>query len=245
MNARLLVKYLKARKNAWSNNTYRSERSRLKGLVKARVLNGEPEVLWRHLEKQDVGRYTRVTTWVRVIAFWNWCIQEGHVNDTRSNPYRKFRSENARFFKDAYDRKPASINRQEADVLIGQIDDAQSQALARQLLHSGMRFKESFTLNAADGTVQGKTGKRKVFGVETRVDAPCSYRTFLRRCQKVGFRGTHDLRKIAASHFVNCGATEWDLLKLMGWKDIDTARSYIATKTDKELHEWVRKVNIK
>ena len=68
-----------------------------------------------------------------------------------------------------------------------------------------------------------------------------SYSTLWRELKKVGLK-PHDLRKIAGSKFVELGLNEYDLLKVMGWNNIETAKSYIAPKNSEKIRNTLKEI---
>lgn len=220
--------YLDSKKGAWAESTLRSEEHRLNGLLPH--LNGDAPALWKALA--SLKPYSRVTAFTRACSFYSFLIAKGHV--AGPNVYDAFREENARLFKNAYQPKALSISFEEAKRRIAEIKDEAIRNRALRLLSGGLRFTESATLQ--DGHVVGKGGKRRrVFCQETTGDVYTgSYQTFFRALKKVGLK-PHDLRKLCATKLVEAGLKEADLMKVMGWNSIITAKSYLQPKLDDEL----------
>lgn len=235
----LITSYLDDMKLAWTPSTLRSERYRLNAVVE--VLDGNPSRLWDLLESKGIKPYSRVTTWTRVTRFWDWLIEKGHRNGP--NNYNGFRQRNARLFKNAYVRTSPSLSFEQANIKIGKLKDNQVRSKARELLQTGMRYSESFTLQ--DGRVVGKGGKsRRVFS-DSSVQASYnkSYSTFRRQLAECGLK-PHDLRKLFLTELVNNGANEFELREIAGWSDLNTAASYIKVNENK-LKDLVRRVHDK
>lgn len=229
-----LEAYLKEMEYRWSDTTKVSVRYSLTRLLP--VLDGDPVSLWKHLE--PMAAYSRVTTWSRVGNFWDF------VSPEAPNLYKDFRRKNARLFKDQYVRRTPKDGVKEAKEKIDQITDPAIHKKAMELLFTGMRWAESFTIK--DGFVTGKGGlKREVF--MPVIEGPMykgSYRTFLRALLDVGLK-PHMLRKINLTECVNSGANIFELQKLAGWKNLESARSYISVKNERlrDIVESVRKAS--
>lgn len=230
--------YIASKKHSWADSTLRSERHRLNGI--AASLDGNPQTLWSVLAPQTP--YGRVTTWVRVCAFWDFYLTaKGDASET-SNPYREFQRSHARFFKNTYDRNPQPVEHLECRRRIAAIKDASSRTLAEFIFKNGLRYTESGTLS--DGQVTGKGNKKRLIFSRTASGAsyPYTYQTFLRHLDYVGLK-PHDLRKAFASRLVEEGANPFELMELMGWNDLRPALSYVNSRKEK-LRELVRKVNM-
>lgn len=218
----VIESYLAKKELAWSPKTLYSTRCVL--LKVAPYLTGEPRALWDFIKETQQG-YSRVTTWVRVCGFWDF------AKPGEENPYRVFRSENSRLFKDQYNRRPARESMKEATVKIRSIKDPATRKKAMELLYSGMRWSESFTLK--DGYVNGKTGERKVS--VPKIAGPeytASYRTFVRALKDVGLK-PHTLRKIALTECSNHGASVFELMQIAGWKSLAAATAYIGVREER------------
>jgi integrase len=229
----LIERYIKEKTLAWSPATLQSEERRLKALSKA--LNGNPKRLWKELEIRGIAPYTRVTTWTRVVDFWNWMLANGHKRGP--NKYLLFRQNNKRAFQNAYVRSTPELGYDEAKRLIEGLreEDIRSQALA--LLDGGLRFKESLSIQ--NGTVEGKGGKRRTVFVDDQAFNRSRYSTLLRRLRALGLK-PHTLRKIMATELARKGLHEADLCEFFGWASFDTAKSYIAPIEQERLKAAVK-----
>lgn len=231
--------YVEEQKNAWSPATTRSVRYTLLGV--AAQLDGDPEKLWNYLlEKQ--APYTRVTTWARVVKFWSWCLDEqGEKNGdgTQSNLYSKFRKRNARSFKHTYERKPSNLDFHEVKARVSAIKDPSVRKKALELLYTGMRYAESFTVR--HGKIIGKGGKPRDLLNMPHVPGPeytRSYQTFWRQLKQATGLTPHTLRKVMANHIAHEDDFNlFDLCEIFGWADPKTARSYVAPKRKNKLKE--------
>lgn len=217
--------YLNKKKLAWSDRTYTTESTRL--LKIANRINGDAESLYHHL-KTVYSPYTLVSVWGRVMEIWE-------LLDTTDNPYKTFKENNIRLFKNYYSRKEVPFSFEEAEARIRKISDKEVRAKANDLLHTGLRFSESQT--EKDGYVVGKGNKiRKVFRPRhlSPVIFSRDYTTFTRHLKKVGLT-SHMLRKLAATRLVELGLKEQDLCKVFGWSNFETAKYYIQPKTDENI----------
>jgi hypothetical protein len=234
----MIEQYVKAQEHSWSDTTRRSERYRLNALVP--VLTGRPEDLWTHLE-QNSGAYSRVTAWTRVVSLYDWMLESGFRSGT--NPYRIWRKRNARLFKHCYQRRLPSIGFEEACRRIEAIEDRAVREACFSLLRRGLRISELDTFDPGTNTVLGKGGKRRrVYGEVSQHRRPdaklgSGFIARLRGCLALSGLKPHDLRKIAATEFRRRGLKEEDLLKVMGWTSMETAKSYLAPMKDEELEE--------
>lgn len=218
-----ISQYIEDMKLAWSPTTLRSERYRLLAVVKE--LDGSPTRLWKATE--GLAPYARVTTWTRVTAFWDWLLEKKLA--TGVNEYRTFRKRNARQFKNAYKKNVPEISFEEAKERISKIRDVSIKTKALELLTSGMRWNESFTLR--NGTVVGKGGKRRDVYLEPalRSEYAQSYSKFWRALAEIGLK-PHDLRKLCINAVIDAGANPFELCDLAGWSDLKTAMSYTKSR---------------
>ena len=238
-HTKFILKYIESKANAWLPSTLRAEAYRLQSMKD--VLNGDPETLWVHLEGH--GAYSKVTYWTRAVQYWAWLMTEGKVSG-KENPYSKWRQDNARRFSGAYQRKTPGVGLLEARDRVNRIANPQLRAKAQELLGSGMRFTESLTL--ANGGVVGKGGKRRKVYFDSSLSAQgvahgaecVSYRALYDALKGVGLK-PHDLRKIYAAELVKRGANPFQLCKVMGWSNLNTAQSYIEA-SDQEIEELLK-----
>jgi hypothetical protein len=220
----ILEQYLNKKRLAWAESTFRVESTILRALLPN--IDGNPDRLWEVL--QNHKPYTRSVTWGRVTKFWSWTYPN------RPNPYQVFRDENRRLFKNCYARKHVAATYEEVRGKLERIEDKDVREHALDMLRNGLRFAESLTIK--DEAIQGKGGKiRKVF-LPFSLKFRGSYYQFWTELKKVGIR-PHDLRKLAATKFVELGMREADLLKVMGWNSMQTAQFYLQPKRDEELRE--------
>lgn len=238
MDTRQLVDdYINDKKFAWSPSTIRSERYRLYGLTSQ--LNGNPIQLWEYLVENQKP-YSRSTSWTRVVEFWQFLIDEGKLPYGK-NPYKDWRTKNARVFKNVYTKTTPTISYEEAKNRLEGISDLAIRRRALEMLSAGTRYDESG--RCKEGHVVGKGSKlRNVYKLEIEgPDYQGSYSYFRRVLQKVGLK-PHSLRKIFLSRLVELGANPFELCEIAGWEDIKTASSYIKVNSNriKELIERVQ-----
>lgn len=228
----LITLYLDTKKLAWSKTTLLSEKARLKALLAADVLTGNAAHLWDHVSKNHKP-YSRLTAFTRAASFWSWLISEGHKSGI--NPYDDFKQKNARLFKHVYQPKTPKIGFKEAATKINSIRNSRDRELALQILGSGERFFESIQESP---NVVGKGNKSRLTfrpnGSNKSYNR--SYSSFRRSLQSVGLK-PHDLRKLCATQLVRAGMKEADLMRVMGWSSILTAKAYLQPKTDDEIRE--------
>lgn len=155
----------------------------------------------------------------------------GHVST--GNPYEVFKKRNARLFKHAYQPKELGISYEEALLKIASIENQEDRNLAYQIIGSGERYCEAVQ---PEGRVIGKGGKpRDTYRPKSSDETyKRSYESFRRSLGGVGLK-PHSLRKICATRLVEAGLKEADLLKVMGWSSIMTAKSYLQPKKDEDL----------
>lgn len=228
-NHHQIEKYLHTKRNAWKDTTLKSVRATLNKV--SPILNGDPNLLWEYMDQSGMKSYSRVTTWTRVIGFWDF------ISD--SNPYKKFRKDKARFFKNSYVRKQLGITYEEAIKKIKEIPEEKIKKKALQIIYNGLRFEESN--NIQKGWVKGKGEKcRRVFIEVDTVNL--NYRYFYDKLKKYTGLKPHDLRKLAATRYAEAGMKEADILKVFGWSSIVTAQYYLQPKKDSELKSMMEDV---
>lgn len=222
--------YIKDKEFAWAPTTQKSEQYRLSSL--SHSLDGDPARLWQELSK--LKPYSRITTWTRVCAFWEWMIANGRSSGP--NLYKVWREKNARIFKNAYQPKYPTISFEEAVLKVKGLKDKAASNLALQILGEGTRWSECQT-EGSDPIIGKSASARSRYRPD--LAGPTfkgSYASFRRALGDVGIR-PHDLRKLCATRLVSEGLKEADLLKVMGWTSMETAKFYLAPKADSELRE--------
>lgn len=231
--------YIDSKSLAWSPNTMRSERYRLRGVVDEMALG--PEALYRELEGR-MKPYAIKTTFIRIGEFYEWLLATQKV--TGPNIFKNFITTNARLFKHSYKKESLNVDYEEALRRIAEIKDSATKNKALQLLTSGQRFEESLT--STNGKIIGKGGKSRrdytprSLKASSRYDR--TYHTFRRKLAEVGLK-PHTLRKLAATKLGEAGASEADLLEVFGWSNIQTASRYLQPKTEEKLDQLIKQVS--
>jgi site-specific recombinase XerD len=232
---KLIHSYLESKIGSWEQTTIRSEGHRLNKHAAA-ALSAGPAAYYQQLST-TAKPYTTKTIFTRIGEFVDWMIEHGHMEGP--NSFKLFVKNNRKVFKNAYQKEQLDVTFAEAKERIEAIKDVELREKALQLLLTGARWSESFTLK--DGQVVGKGRKiRRLFNA-TEASWAKSYRTFLQRLKEETGLKPHSLRKLFATNLVEQGASEADLLKIMGWSSIITASSYLQSKKDSELELFIKR----
>lgn len=225
----LYQEYVQAKASAWSATSSHSEAYRLNRVLD--LIDGDPLKLLQGLADREYGSYTKQTIWTRVMAFWEWGIANGKLQEP--NPYKEYRKKNPRMFRGAYKRKPCKQTFDDIMVKLKTIPDPVMQNTAIVQMTGGLRFCELFTIH--DGQVIGKGNKiRKVYlpnPIGPLIDRK-QYSAYLRQLKTFGLT-THHLRHARATHFSESGASVFELRKFMGWSDIKVAESYVNARDER------------
>lgn len=232
-------KYIEAKRGAWSEASIRSESIRLNKVMDQ--LDGDGQKLWLALGA-IYSKHTRVTVYNRVCAFFDWAIKKGHI--VGPNPYALWREESPRCFQGFYVRRPPGMTFIDAKTRIETLKDPEMRAKCLQLLTSGMRWSESYTLTP-DSYVTGKGGKlRRVYPMSGLgpMAAQDRYRAVLRQLKKLGIKGPHRLRGIFLTECVRRKVDTFDLKEIAGWSSLATAESYIQANQEK-IKETIAKIH--
>lgn len=233
----LIDLYIKDYILAWAPTTLKSERYRLYGVVEH--LTGDASHLWAYLEN-NYKPYGRTTIWTRVVGFWQWTLDNNY--NTGENVYATFRRKNARLFKNTYQTKKPALTFKEAAALIKALPNSGDRALAMQILGSGERYSES--IQRIGNEVVGKGSKRRTTyrPGTTESNRSSSYASFRRALKAIGLK-PHDLRKLCATRLVEGGMNEADLMEVMGWSSIVTAKSYLQPKKEEQLKKMFSQIH--
>lgn len=230
MNNHLIEKYLDTKKLAWEETSLKSERSRLLANVPGMKLGPQEH----YLKLKDThGPLTIKTTFMRLSAF------EKFAHGTTK--YRDFMKTHRNLFKHAYEKEKIEIGFEEAVQRIKGIKDPVVRAKAVQLIQSGSRWSESFTLDT-NGVVTGKGRKRRKLYNVSPVEFPYSYATFLRKLKKATGLKPHSLRKLFATRALALGLSIQELMEVMGWESMETAASYLQSRKEDELASQLGKM---
>lgn len=222
---RHIKQYLNSRKNCWAKNTLKSESARLNTLP---LPLPQPKDLYLILQEK-LSLYSLLTTWTRIISLIDWLISEEIISGP--NEYKKFKEKNKRYFKNVYLKSIPTLSFETAVKRIECLPNPAVRNKALQLIYSGMRWSESFTLSP-QGLIVGKGGKVRQVHSPLEAPFPYSYATFRRHLASIGLK-PHDLRKLALNKIVEAGADPFQLAMIAGWNSIETARSYIQSNPDK------------
>lgn len=215
-------KYINSKSLAWSSSTLKSELARLNAV--SIYLNGDPELLWFSIKYKP---YTINTLWTRVSQFWQYLIDENLI-ESKINNYKQFREKNKRLFKFSYSPNFPKVTFEQVKSLL---KDSKYQDFALRILKSGARFCEAVQ-NSSNPLGKGNK-RRKLYASPIESHIP-SYQAFRRDLAKIGLK-PHDLRKLCATELVKLGLKEIDLLEVMGWSNISTAKYYLKPKNELEL----------
>lgn len=228
----LIAKYIDSKQMAWEKSTLRSEAARL--TANQQGLTVGPEAYFKILQQEKkLKPYTIKTIFIRLSDFQQWLLANGQTSDLS---FRNFLKTNKKLFKGAYTKEVIGVTYEEARRRVQGIKDEALRLKAEQLLLSGARWEESSTLDH-NQRVLGKGRKaRRLFNVN-RVEWQGSYKKFLRELKRETGLKPHSLRKLFATHLVNNGVKEADLMKIMGWSSMASASSYLQSKRDDELQE--------
>lgn len=225
----LIDKYIEDHTLSWAPTTLKSERHRLYALDVQ--LTTTAVQLWEKLVSTKKP-YSRVTTWTRVVDFYQWCLDNKKIEG--ENHYALFRRKNARLFKNQYQTKTPNITFQEAAKRINKLSEPYSKSLAIQILGSAERYSEATQQETASIIGKGNKRRRSYRPTGRTNSSILSYSSFRRHLAKTGLK-PHDLRKLAATRLVEAGVSEADLLEIMGWSSIITAKAYLQPKKQEQL----------
>ena len=241
MSKQLIETYINYHKNAWAPCTLKAEQSRLNAVfTNYSAALATPESLYVAL-LPVMKRYSIKTLFIRLSDFYEWGIKRGLVIQ-KENYYKTFLIEYANRFKHVYTPKKVDISYIEAQQRIATISNEYGlRNKAVQLLSTGMRFTESYTLK--DEHVLGKGEKRRrIFNipVSTGVTPDVTYWPLYRALKKVGLT-PHMLRKLAATQLARTNKFRpEDLCHIFGWSSIQTASIYLQPKKDSELNNLIK-----
>lgn len=226
---KLIDNYLNAHQLAWAPTTLKSERSRL--LAVSSIIASGPRAMYE-AKSAELKPYALKTLFIRLTDLERWA--------NRSWGYGAFMQENARLFKHVYTKEltnHGSIS--QISALLSQIPNDHLRTLAFGLLRNGMRISELTSYDKRTGLVVGKNRRRRhLLSPSSLPDQHCSARdlTALRReLRKLGLK-PHTLRKAAASALAREGRlSAEDLMRAMGWSNIQTAASYLQPLNDEKI----------
>lgn len=229
MNNTIIAAYLDSKKNSWSPATLKSEEARLHTIS---PLMTSPEALYTALSAA-YAPYSVVTYWTRAVALYDFYLRSCDL-EIRSNPFADYRKDNARLFKNKYQPRHVEVTFEQAKNFIETIKDPDTYEACARALFGGLRIHE---VHAIQGSlVTGKGGKsRNYFGPAVSRMLPRTIGDKVRKALAPINLTPHDLRRLFATKIVQEGMKEADLLKVMGWNSILTAKSYLQPKANSEL----------
>lgn len=226
----LIEKYLESKKLAWEESSLKSERARLSANVPGMV-NG-PAAHFEELSKTK-HRNTIKTIFIRLASFEEFAYQ--------TNKYRTFLKTHRNLFKHVYQREKIDISFEEAKKRILAIKDEEVRNKALQLLATGMRWSESFTLDAQN-MVTGKGNKRRRIYNSTSAQFIRSYATFWRTLKRETGLKPHTLRKLYVTHLLRNGLPIHEVKDIVGHSSIETTALYAQAPKEEALSDKLRKM---
>lgn len=229
---KMIDAYIASKSGSWSKSTLNSEKYRLRGVQVSQLTDGA--ALYEYLSKErGLKPYPLRTMFIRVGDFVEFLMSAGHL-PRGENKVKEFFKTNAQLFKHAYSKKEVAMTFEEAAKKLNAMEDENLRSKALQLLYTGMRYTESLSL--LNGSVEGKGGwHREVpMAATTPTKYDQSYSTLYRALKKIGL-SAHMLRKLCATKLVELGATEADLMKIMGWRNSQMASLYVQAGRTKSL----------
>lgn len=233
----LIKKYIKSKEGSWSPTTLRTEAYRLRGLKKEHLI--DPETLWNYLKKErGLKPYALKTSYIRASELAEYAMRTGFL-PKGANLLKEYMRDHALKFRAAYEHRPVGISFSEAAERINSLP-AGIREKAVQLLATGMRISESMSLSE-EGTVVGKGGRVRVIPLASEYAAKefdKSETTLRRALKKIGLT-PHQLRKLCATELVKHGASEADLMQIMGWRTSQMAAVYVQAERQRELTEKI------
>lgn len=225
-----VTKFLDSKLNAWSDETLRSAKHKLK-IFSYEVENKNPDKAWVKIE--HLSPYSRVSYWHIACAYYDFIYPE------EKNIFKQWRALNAKVFRHTYTKRQPEISYQEAEQALATIQNTKVRAEAFKLLKTGLRISERYQITP-DGFVKGKGGKvRKVYSLDVLPDKAVTSSDIRKALKPLGLK-PHDLRKIRATYLARCGMKESDLCKVFGWESFATASSYIAPMNDDKIEALMK-----
>lgn len=221
-------KYLQSRiEDGLSDTTIKAMRSRL-AKIPDQFLPKDPAGLHKHLIAEGYSPYTikQMMTLASQVA--------------GSDAFASYMKKKQRAFANVYAPKKVPLTFDEALTAIKSMPDGDRE-FALGLLASGLRISEAAKLDES-GQVVGKGRKLRAVANADMVTAkpPLSIDTFRRRLKEATGLTPHQLRKLAATKFVELGAREAELCALFGWSAFATASIYIQAKNTDTMADKVK-----
>jgi len=240
----LVDMYIETKKGSWADNTLYAVSVQLKSIPSEILLGNDGNALFQYLTKErKLKPYSTKINFTRAAGFIKWAVEEGRpeVNGFFNN-FQTFIKHNRKLFSRVYVPKRVGHSVAECMKRIARMTDEEARKKAMQLLTTGMRWEESFTLK--DGIVVGKGGARRQVHTATPEDENVryskTYHTFRKELLKVGLK-PHDLRKAFATYIVSSqNMNLGELMAYMGWQSTQAAGSYIQSVREEQVTKSIR-----
>jgi hypothetical protein len=233
----MIEEYVQSKANSWSEKMKLNTRNQLAGFDGDTVLANDGARLYKFFtEERKLKPYSIKTYFVIVGEFVDWAMEQGHISRSFNN-VKLYMKHNARLFKRVYAPQPVKHTLDEVLAKLKLIKSDETREKAGQLIRTGMRWEESFTLTP-EGEVTGKGNAKRFVRTATPEDAAIrftkTYQTFKVHLAEVGLK-PHDLRKAHALWLAESGAHIGELMAFMGWRSMQSAASYLQTAKEREL----------
>jgi len=189
------------------------------------------------------------TIMMSMCAYLDFMIERGDRQENRIKPWlkknKKLFPRNWRGLRERLDVLPDIHT---VMLLIEGIDDEETREKAMQLVSTGMRWSESFSIEVIGkekGRIIGKGSKERfVYGPWAR---PIPYSkdktTFHRQLKKATGLSAHDLRRIKASHVAELtNGNAFVLREAFGWSNVATAIHYVKTDEEKVREAMTKEI---
>lgn len=226
--------YLASKAQQWSASTLRPVSCRL-ALIPDAMLPHDPQGLYDSLAGQGYGAYT-----IKQVMLLATQVCKHTAPSTET--YSRFMADRRRLFANAYAPKKVPHSFDDTLKAIKTMANG-SREFALGLIVSGLRISEAANVDA-DGQVVGKGNKlRSVPNADMVTRAPrASLQTFRRELKAATGLTPHQLRKLAASKFVEFGAREAELCSALGWSSFSTASLYIQANGVAAMSDKLKKM---
>lgn len=244
--------YQEYKSMGWADSTKRSEKARLNTIAKLVTKIGvfDPAAIFQHLKDQGKKPYTITTTMVRIADLEQWAFDQGLLPGTTQPQCTDFCRRHLRSYRQrAYTRKAPSITYEAAQEKVSKISCQETRRFAQILLATGVRYFEGAQVSSdPKAKITGKGGfDRRAFNVPKDIKLGgligMCYGTFLTRLKKATGLKAHDLRKLAATRLAQNNIPIHELMQIMGWKSVETVKSYLQVIDDDALEKKIRGLN--
>lgn len=227
-------KYLDVYKNRWDVKTVNCKQSMLNQLS-TKLGDCNAETFFSYIDS-NLASYSRVTYISLAADYYSWLIETNRKSGV--NAIKALRKCKANNYKNAYQRKITGIRFEECEEKIHGIQDAKVKEICFDLLRSGLRVSELFSVNG--NVVEGKFGlKRPFLGSVTCQVGEIHPNTIRNHLAKVGLK-PHDLRKAFVTKLIDAGLNLPDVASAVGHKSFKTTALYFQPKKDQVLRDLVK-----